>query len=65
MIVTMKLMKNIKLTMMVIIMTQTVAAYISALESPQTPTVISLSRQAVPTLEGSCPEKVKCNFITE
>ena len=38
---------------------ETVGAYVVALESPHTPTVISLSRQAAPTLSGSSWEKVR------
>jgi len=37
---------------------ETVGAYVVAIENPHTPTVISLSRQAAPTLAGSSAEKV-------
>ena len=37
---------------------EVVGAYIAAIENSHTPTVISLSRQAVPTLNGTSAEKV-------
>lgn len=37
---------------------ETTGAYMVAMEHAHTPTVLSLSRQAAPTLEGSSPEKV-------
>lgn len=36
---------------------ETVGAYIVAIERPHTPTVLSLTRQGVPTLEGSSADK--------
>jgi len=38
---------------------ETVGAYVVAMESPETPTVISLSRQGCPTLEGSSAAKTE------
>lgn len=37
---------------------ETSGSYMMALEHPETPAVISLSRQGVPTLEGTCKNKV-------
>lgn len=43
---------------------ETVGAYIVAIEKPSTPTVLSLTRQGVPTIEGTCADKVSLGAYT-